>query len=110
MVGEDFVHASRSWRQLALTGDKCCNTEAMRFRLVIILALAAGVMGLVFLAERKSPNVSPSTNASAGVASRTGASESSFRKAANTSTKAGDLTEVSPPVATSNFFQRLSSE
>jgi hypothetical protein len=80
----------------------------MRFRALIILALVLGVIGLVYIAGRKSQRSAEGTAAS--ITNAPPSTQTAFRKMANASSfAAADSMEPAPPVTTSNFFQRLMS-
>src|ERR1044072_1218564 len=84
---------------------------AMRFRVVITIALLLGVMALVYVAGRKSHHAVEMTNASAdGTGSPT--THTGLKKPRTGSSFApGDANfeERSPAVNSSNVFQRLMS-
>ncbi|HMJ92054.1 MAG TPA: hypothetical protein VK530_19690 [Candidatus Acidoferrum sp.] len=78
----------------------------MRLRVFILLALMVGVIGLMFLAARKSDRSTPAT---ATITNSPSATAAAFRRTARASSlAAADLAEHAP-VPTSNVFQRIAS-
>jgi hypothetical protein len=80
----------------------------MRLRAILIFALVAGIIGLVYVAGRKarhSPDVTPAD------ASTSSIGRSAFKRVPMSSSSQPDLesANLSPPAATSNLFQRLMS-
>jgi hypothetical protein len=79
--------------------------KTMRFRTFIILALALGMIALVYVAERKSHRTVQAPSDS--ITNPSSAARTAFRKTANTLAPADSVEPV--PIGTSNIFQRMMS-
>ena len=80
----------------------------MRIRTVIILALALGVIGLVWIAGRKSHSRADTDGVA--ITNTPPAARTAFRRAASVAAlDAADLPPSAPPVNASNIFQRLAA-